>query len=98
MEAGQLPVYRGYALNSMGRILRDFALGMNCVCLNHRIFLTRHGLDLTQICSEVLEGLEARGFVSVIEEAITLENEGTLWGDDVGKVPVETVRKGWQPG
>lgn len=86
VEAGELPLFRGYVYSSLDLMVRDVILGMKLIHLDRARFRERHGVDLVRLCAPVLERLEAEGFVTVSEEAVSLTEEGILLGDHTGRV------------
>ena len=85
VEAGELPIYRGYAYNSLDRLVREVMLGMKMMRLDLKRLQKRHGFNLLRLCGPTVERLVDRDLVTVSDEAITLTERGTLYGDSVGR-------------
>jgi oxygen-independent coproporphyrinogen-3 oxidase len=85
VEAGELPIFRGYSYSSLDMMARDVILGMKLIHYSHREFRRRYGLDLLRLCREAVARLEGEGFVTVDEEHIHLTRKGILYGDYTGR-------------
>jgi len=85
IEAGDLPIYRGYIYNSLDRLVREVMLGMKMMRLDLKRLQKRHGFNLLRLCGPTLERLVERDLVTVGDEAITLTERGMLYGDSVGR-------------
>ena len=85
VEAGELPVQRGYPLTSLDNIIRDVVLGMKLVSFDLRWFQQKHGFKLESLCAETLHQLQADDFVALSENQIRLTEKGMLYGDYAGK-------------
>jgi oxygen-independent coproporphyrinogen-3 oxidase len=86
VEAGELPIFRGYVYSSLDLMARDVILGMKLIHYSHREFRRRYGLDLLRLCRDAITGLEREDFITVDEESIHLTRKGILYGDHVGRV------------
>lgn len=86
LQERQLPVFRGYAYNSLELMTRDVILGMKLIRFDRAAFRKRHGLDLTKLCAPDLTRLEETGFLTIDDESILLTRKGILYGDYVGRV------------
>ncbi len=86
VEAGQLPIFRGYSYSSLDLMARDVLLGLKMIDYSHREFKRRYGMDLLQLCCERVAELEAGGFITVDSENIRLTRKGILYGDYTGRV------------
>ncbi|HWM90658.1 MAG TPA: coproporphyrinogen-III oxidase family protein [Thermoanaerobaculia bacterium] len=91
LEAGELPTFRGYLYSSLDMMARDVILGMKLIHFDRKAFKKRHGMDLVRICGPELERLEADGFLTVSDDAITLTEKGILYGDYSGKVLASSI-------
>lgn len=85
IEAGDLPIYRGYAYNSLDRLVREVMLGMKMIRLDLKRLRKRHGFNLLRLCGPTIERLVERDLITVTDEAITLTERGMLYGDSVGR-------------
>ncbi|MEO1370359.1 MAG: hypothetical protein AAFX50_24525, partial [Acidobacteriota bacterium] len=85
IEADELPIYRGYAYNSLDRMVREVMLGMKMIRLDLKRLQKRHGFNLLRLCGPTVERLAERDLVTVSDEAITLTERGMLYGDSVGR-------------
>lgn len=85
VEAGELPVQRGYGLTSLDNIIRDVVLGMKLACFDLRWFQQKHGFKLESLCAQTLQELQADGFITVGADDIRLTAKGMLYGDYAGK-------------
>jgi len=86
VDAGELPIFRGYVYNDLELMTRDALLGMKLIRLDRRAFKARHGIDVVRLCEAVMERLQTDGFVTVDEEQVVLTEKGILFGDYVGRV------------
>lgn len=93
VEAGELPVFRGYRYTAVDLMARDVILGMKLIDLDHQRFKKRHGMDLLRIAAPALEELENGGFVTVGDRHISLTSRGILYGDYVGRVLCAAVEQ-----
>ena len=85
LEAGALPIARGYHLNAKDLMARDVVLGMKLIHLDRKEFQRRYGLDLVRLCEPTVEALVKEGFITVSDERISLTRKGILWGDYTGR-------------
>ena len=85
VEAGELPVQRGYPLTSLDNIIRDVVLCMKLVSFDLRWFQQKHGFKLESLCAETLHQLQADDFIVLSENEIRLTEKGMLYGDYAGK-------------
>ncbi|WNG28876.1 coproporphyrinogen III oxidase family protein [Cystobacter fuscus] len=85
LEAGELPLTRGYRLSARELMTREAVLGMKLIHLDLTAFQQRHGFDLARWCAPVVEELEKNGFVTLREHTLSLTRKGILWGDYVGR-------------
>ncbi len=85
VEAGRLPVYRGFVYSSLDRMVRDVMLSMKLMRLDRGSFKKRHGFDLVRLVEPTLRELGEKGLVTVDDEAISLTEDGMLYGDSVGR-------------
>ena len=86
IEAGELPLFRGYVYNDLEMMTRGVILGMKLIRFDRRAFKKRHGIDLLRLCEPAAARLRQEGFIVVDDEAITLTEKGILYGDYVGQV------------
>lgn len=86
VEAGELPLFRGYVYNDLEMMTRDVILGMKLIRFDRRAFKKRHGIDLLRLCEPTVARLRQDDFITVDDEAITLTEKGILYGDYVGRV------------
>ena len=93
IEQAELPVYRGYSLNSVERIVRQVVLGMKLVHLDLSEFRERHGVDLAALCAPTISDLSRRGFLSVDDDRISLTEEGILFADHVARCLGASVQR-----
>lgn len=85
VEAGELPVQRGYPLTSLDNIIRDVLLCMKLVSLDLRWFQRKHGFKLESLCAATVQQLQEDDFITVSENEIRLTEKGMLYGDYAGK-------------
>lgn len=93
VEAGELPLTRGYRFTSLDRMVREVLLGMKLLRLDLKEFQHRHGFRLQSLCSSTLNQLESAGFICVSDREIELTSKGILYGDYVGQTLAESLRK-----
>jgi oxygen-independent coproporphyrinogen III oxidase len=84
VEAGELPLVRGYRLTARDRMTRDLALGMKLIRFDRGVFRARYGFDVMTVVGPTLEALADEGFLTIDDQALTLTRKGILWGDFVG--------------
>ncbi|MDC0711355.1 coproporphyrinogen-III oxidase family protein [Stigmatella sp. ncwal1] len=85
LEAGELPIARGYHLNAKDLMARDVVLGMKLIHLDRKAFRQRYGLDLVRLCEPTVNALVEEGFITVSDERLSLTRKGILWGDYTGR-------------
>jgi oxygen-independent coproporphyrinogen-3 oxidase len=85
VEAGELPLFRGYLYNDLEMMTRSVILGMKLIRFDRRAFKKRYGIDLLRLCESTVERLIQGDFITVDDEAITLTEKGILYGDYVGQ-------------
>ncbi len=86
VDAGELPLFRGYVYNDLEMMTRGVILGMKLIRFDRRAFKKRHGIDLLRLCESTVARLRQDNFITVDDEAITLTEKGILYGDYVGQV------------
>lgn len=90
---GELPAFRAYTCTSFDLVVRDAVLGIKLIKLNHVRFQEKHGLDLLRVCEADLSQLEEEGFVTVDDENICLTDHGIVYGDYVGRVLENSLKR-----
>jgi len=85
VEAGELPIARGYHLAAKDLMARDVVLGMKLIHLDRKVFQHRHGFDLVRLCAPAVDELIADDLISVTDECVSLTRKGILWGDYSGR-------------
>lgn len=85
IQAGELPIHRGHALNSLDQIIRDIVLGMKLVRLDLTHFREKHGFKLESLLGPTIQQLEEDGFVIFSHNELKLTPKGILHGDYTGK-------------
>ncbi len=93
VEAGDLPINRGYRLNSRDQMIRDVILGIKLIHLPLTDFQRKYGFTLTSLCLPTLEHLQAEDFISFSDNEISLTSKGILYGDYVGKRLAQSLRE-----
>lgn len=93
VEAGLLPVFRGYVYSSLDLMARDVILGMKLIRYSHREFKKRYGLDLLRLCRERIAELKDGGFITVDDENVSLTRKGILYGDYTGRVLADALEE-----
>lgn len=86
IEAGELPLFRGYVYNDLEMMTRGVILGMKLIRFDRRAFKKRHGIDLLRLCEPTVARLRQDDFITMDDEEITLTEKGILYGDYVGQV------------
>jgi oxygen-independent coproporphyrinogen-3 oxidase len=86
LDERKLPLFRGYAYNTLELMTRDVLLGMKLIRFDRGAFKSRYGLDVAMLCGPTLTRLQDTGFVSVDDQSIALTKKGILYGDYVGRV------------
>jgi oxygen-independent coproporphyrinogen-3 oxidase len=92
IEAGDLPINRGYRESSVDLMVKDVLLGMKLLKIDKNRFREKHGLDLTVALSEEEERLRGDGFMWSTDSEIGLTKKGILYGDYVGKCLAYALR------
>ena len=95
LDAGELPINRGYELRSLDRIIRTVLLGMKLIRLDLQEFQQQFGFRLEALCAEALAYLTAEAFVTVTEQALALTPKGILYGEYVGKILANDLKKSY---
>lgn len=85
IEAGELPIARGYHLGAKDLMARDVVLGMKLIHLDRKAFQQRYGFDLVRLCAATVDELIAGDFITVSDARISLTRKGILWGDYTGR-------------
>jgi oxygen-independent coproporphyrinogen-3 oxidase len=85
VEAGELPIARGYHLAAKDLMARDVVLGMKLIHLDRKTFQHRHGFDLVRLCAPAVDELVADDLITVTDERVSLTRKGILWGDFSGR-------------
>lgn len=85
VEAGELPIARGYHLGAKDLMARDVVLGMKLIDLDRKAFQQRHGFDLVRLCAPTVDELVAGDFLTVTDTHLSLTRKGILWGDFTGR-------------
>lgn len=85
IEAGELPLARGYRYNTLDRMVREVLMGMKLLSLDLKGFKERHGLKLEALCAPTLEALESEGFIAISDATLDLTDKGILYGDYVSE-------------
>lgn len=93
VEAGKLPVNRGYDLNPLDAMIRAVTLGMKLVRLDLKAFKEKFGFRLDALCAPVLEELEQEGFILLSQDAVEFTPKGILYGDYSGKCVAEHLKQ-----
>ncbi len=92
IEAGELPIQRGYIMTVQDRMIRTVLLGMKLVRFSLREFQQNFGVRLERLCKQTLQELESKGFVTLSEDGISLTSKGLLYGDYAGKKISEALK------
>lgn len=85
VEAGELPIARGYQLSAKDLMARDVVLGLKLLHLDRKEFQRRYGFDLVKLVEPTVEALVGGDFITVTDERISLTRKGLLWGDYTGR-------------
>jgi oxygen-independent coproporphyrinogen-3 oxidase len=91
VEAGELPIARGYHLGAKDLMARDVVLGMKLIHFDRQAFQQRYGFDLVRLCARTIDELVAGDFITVSDTHISLTRKGILWGDFTGRQLAATV-------
>ena len=92
VEAGELPLQRGYHFTSFDRMVREVLMGIKLLRFDLKGFKQRHGLRLEKICAPIIEDLEAEGFITLSKHTLELTDKGILYGDYVGKTVADALK------
>ena len=92
VEAGELPLQRGYHFTSFDRMVREVLMGIKLLRFDLKGFKQRHGLRLEKICASIIRELEAEGFINLFPDTLELTNKGILYGDYVGKTVADALK------
>ncbi|MCG8634491.1 MAG: coproporphyrinogen III oxidase family protein [Desulfobacterales bacterium] len=85
LEAGELPVNRGYHLTGLEQMIRTVLLGMKLLSLDLEKFRQRFGIPLETLCGEAIDKMEGEGYITTTKDALTLTRKGILYGDYTGR-------------
>lgn len=81
VEAGQLPLFRAYALDAGERLVREFVLQLKLGRLRRDYFLNKFGVDVLERFRQPLEQIAGRGWMVWDEEEIKLTEQGLARAD-----------------
>ncbi|PRQ08466.1 coproporphyrinogen-III oxidase family protein [Enhygromyxa salina] len=84
IEAGELPLARGYQLSARERMTRDLALGIKLLRFDRVEFRRRYGYDVMDVCGPTISALAEEGYVELLDDTLAMTRKGMLWGDYVG--------------
>lgn len=93
VNAGELPLVRGYKFTCQDLMVRDVLLGMKLLRFDLNKFKSQYGFKLESLCAQPLGQLEAEGFITIGNDEVTLTDKGILHGDFVGHTVSEYLRK-----
>lgn len=93
IEEDELPINRGYTLNSKDEQVQDILLGFKFCQFDRISFYNKHGFDIYGLLKEDVERLIQNGFVLVDETSVILTSKGLLYGDFVGKYIAGAFKK-----
>lgn len=85
IEAGELPIARGYRLTAKDMLARDVVLGMKLMHIDRSALKERYGFDVVGLCRSTVDELVAGDFVTVTDERVSMTRKGVLWGDYTGR-------------
>lgn len=91
--AGELPITRGHHLNSLEQMIRHVFLSMKLLRLDLKEFQKKHGFKLETLCASTIEQLHSEKFIFVSEDEIKMTSKGILYGDYVGQVLSNCLKK-----
>jgi oxygen-independent coproporphyrinogen-3 oxidase len=81
VEAGQLPLFRAYALDAGERLVREFVLQLKLGRLRRDYFLSKFGVDVLERFCQPLEQIAGRGWIVWDDEEIKLTEQGLARAD-----------------
>ena len=93
IEAGELPLARGYRFTGLDLMIHDVLLGMKLLTLDLNKFQKRHGFRLESLTSSTCQALKREGFVTLSDREIALTSKGILYGDYVGQTLSDALKK-----
>ena len=83
VEAGELPLYRGFATSAEDRMVREFILQLKRGRVSNAYFVDKFDIDAFGVFSEELAALAARDLLSVTNGTVELSREGLLRVDSL---------------
>jgi len=81
VEAGELPILRGYPLNPEEQLIREFVLQLKLGTLALAPFQKKFGVDVRERFGSQLAQQQSEGYLTVSDEEIVLSREGLLQVD-----------------
>lgn len=97
VEAGELPLARGYRLNARERMTRDLALGMKLLRVDRKRIAHEYGFDVLFLIRPAIDSLVEDGLLEVSPDALSLTRRGFLWGDYVGHRLIAALEAAGRP-
>ena len=85
IDSNTMPINRSYHLSSLDKMIRDILLGIKLIHFDLSKFEKRHGLKLQMLCQQSVAELQSEGFITVLNDVLSLTKKGILYGDYVGK-------------
>ncbi|MBI1368541.1 MAG: radical SAM protein [Planctomycetes bacterium] len=81
VEAGELPIHRGYAINDGEALIREMILQMKTGRLERAYFMNKFGVNIAERFAGPFGKYEQAGFLTVGPDAITLDRDALLQVD-----------------
>ncbi|MCP4350812.1 MAG: radical SAM family heme chaperone HemW [Desulfobacterales bacterium] len=85
VNAGEIPINRGYHLTSLDQMVRTVMLEMKLVRLDLNAFQNRYGFKLESLCADTMDQLVSEGYIFLNNGGIEKTRKGLLYGDYAGK-------------
>ncbi len=93
IENNSLPIARAYKLHSVDKIIRDILLGLKLCTIDIDRVKEKHGIDLIYLFPEIFKKLKEEKYILIKDRKIHLDKKGVLYGDYVGIVLAQKLRK-----
>jgi oxygen-independent coproporphyrinogen-3 oxidase len=92
INKSEIPINRGFKLSNCDLIVRDIIFNMKLCKIDVDKFREKNGFDLL-LLSDKLQYLKTEGYIEIKSNTILLTSKGILYGDYVGIVIANEVRK-----
>ncbi len=92
IDEGNLPINRGFQLNSKDEQVQDILLSFKFCDFNRQSFHQKHGFDIYTVLKNDFDKLINSDYITVDKTTIKLSPKGILYGDFVGKYVANALK------